>query len=267
VPTPPFRRDDKKVDDTARKTVDAADAERKRVVAVRRQDEYLKKSREEGFVAIGLEQEKVLMLQTEDVTFPKNWKELSAKRTQVKMTDKEKKLINALNTPMTVDLQDSTLEDVIKYLQDKAGIPIIVPDVVLQDKGITYKVPVSVNLKNVTLRTILKKVLGDVGLVYVVDKETLQVTTEERASKTLTTRTYYVGDVFGLQAQRFGGIYNQLQMMTAVNDIIGVIVGTVEPRSWWLNGGEGTIAFDPRTMSLVVRQTAEIHFMLGGLGR
>ena len=28
----------------------------------------------------------------------------------------------------------------------------------------------------------------------------------------------------------------------------------------------GSITFDPTTMSLIVRQTAEVHMMLGGLG-
>ncbi len=54
----------------------------------------------------------------------------------------------------------------------------------------------------------------------------------------------------------------QAQAMRTINDLIGVIVGTVEPDSWWVNGGPGRIVFDPRTMSLVVTQTAEVHYML-----
>ena len=34
-----------------------------------------------------------------------------------------------------------------------------------------------------------------------------------------------------------------------------------------INQGGGTIAFDPITMSLIVKQTAEVHYMLGGVGR
>ena len=44
--------------------------------------------------------------------------------------------------------------------------------------------------------------------------------------------------------------------------IIGLIVSSVEPQSWWVNGGTGRIVFDPRTKSLIVSQTAEIHYML-----
>jgi len=42
----------------------------------------------------------------------------------------------------------------------------------------------------------------------------------------------------------------------------GLIVSSVEPQSWWVNGGPGRIVFDPRTKSLIVSQTAEIHYML-----
>ncbi len=50
--------------------------------------------------------------------------------------------------------------------------------------------------------------------------------------------------------------------------IIDLIQNSVEPQSWQVNGGPGTIRFDPLTMSILVKQTAEVHFILaGGLGR
>jgi hypothetical protein len=45
-----------------------------------------------------------------------------------------------------------------------------------------------------------------------------------------------------------------------------MIISTVDPASWQgvSERGYGTISYDPATMSLVVRQTAEMHYMLGG---
>jgi hypothetical protein len=43
-----------------------------------------------------------------------------------------------------------------------------------------------------------------------------------------------------------------------------MIQTNVEPESWKINGGPGTIVFDPARLMLVVKQTAEIHYMLGG---
>lgn len=265
VTLPPVRREDPKNSGDSRKPNDKASDEIKRVQQARAQDDYIKKTREDGYLALQLSNDKAHMPQAEDISFPKDWAEKTAKRSQIAMTEEEKKLIRALNTPIDLDLPDSTLQDVVEYLQAKTKVVINVPNSVLEDKGITYKTPVSVKLKNVTMRTILKKVLADVGLTYVVEKGTILVTTEERAKEMLTTRTYYVGDLVAFTGRGIGpnGFGSRAAAILAINDIIGVITGTVEPNSWWTNGGLGTIAFDPVRMTLVVRQTAEIHFMLG----
>ncbi len=53
--------------------------------------------------------------------------------------------------------------------------------------------------------------------------------------------------------------------------LIVMVTQTVEPDSWEVNGkgGLGTIVFYPPTMSLVVKQTAEMHYLMGlsGVGR
>jgi hypothetical protein len=263
VSIPPLRRDDSKKDPgDGRKSNDTANNEIKRVQQAKAQDDYIKKTREENLLALELSNDKAHMPQANDISFPNDWQAITAKRSQINMTPEEKKIIKALSTPLNIQLEDSTLKDVVEYLQDKTGVVINVPNSVLEDKGITYKTPVSVNLKNVTMRTILKKVLADVGLTYVVDKGTILVTTEERAKEMLTVRTYYVGDLIAFTGGRLG-FGNKAAAITAMNDIIGVIIGTVEPNSWWVNGGNGTIAYDPVRMTLVVKQTAEIHFMLG----
>ena len=58
-------------------------------------------------------------------------------------------------------------------------------------------------------------------------------------------------------------------MAQSVSLLIQTIVGTVEPDSWQVNNPEakGTIYFDPRTLNLIVKQSAEVHYVLGGLGR
>src|SRR5262249_50720291 len=179
------------------------------------------------------------------------------KRTKLNVTPEEAKVIKALSSPITIDMKESTLEAVIGYLKDKAGVDINVPKLILEERNITYQTPVSVSLKDVTLRTVLKKVLADVGLTYIVKEGAIQVTTEERAKQTLTVRTYYIGDLLGFApGVRFS------PYARAINDIIGLIVSSVEPQSWWVNGGPGRIVFDPVTRSLIVSQTAEIHYML-----
>jgi hypothetical protein len=43
-----------------------------------------------------------------------------------------------------------------------------------------------------------------------------------------------------------------------------MIQRTVDPASWQNNGGQGTILFNPGTMALIIKQSAEMHLILGG---
>ena len=118
--------------------------------------------------------------------------------------------------------------------------------------------------KNVTLRTVLRKVLGDLGLAYIIKDGSIQVTTPLRAKETLTVRTYYLGDMALVTDFRLPAVLTQLQAVQNASQIIDAIQSSIDPQSWRANGGTGTILFDPRTLSLVVKQSAEVHFMLGG---
>jgi hypothetical protein len=46
--------------------------------------------------------------------------------------------------------------------------------------------------------------------------------------------------------------------------IIEMIQAQIEPESWSVNNGPGKIAFEPTRMVLVVKASAEVHYMLGG---
>jgi hypothetical protein len=57
-------------------------------------------------------------------------------------------------------------------------------------------------------------------------------------------------------------MFNQMQLYQNVANLIAQIKGSIEPDSWDDRGGAGTIFFDPRTMTLAVRQSAEVHLVL-----
>jgi hypothetical protein len=203
----------------------------------------------------------------DDVEFPRNWKELSARRSKSQLTDAEVKLLKALNTPLKdIDFDKMHFSDVLQYLQDKTGVNIQVPKTIMDEVSISYETPVTLKSNDITLRSVLKKVLGDLNLTYIVKNAEIQVTTPERAKQTYTTRAYYVGDLAGLGDQRLGPILQQAQMAQSVLIIMNSIVQTVEPNTWKVNNPEagGTITFDPLTMSIIIKQTAEMQLILGG---
>jgi len=201
-----------------------------------------------------------------DIEFPKDWREKSERRLKSAnpMTQRERELLKALNTPYDVEFNGEKLQDVIKYLETLTGQPINADPEALREANVTYEGSiVNYPKRKATLRSVLKKVLGDLGLTYIVRDESILITTPARARDTMTIRSYYVGDLVAVTDRRFGPVYGQLQMLQQVNQLMILIQETVDPESWQAHGGQGSIYFDPVTMTFVVKQSAEVHFLLG----
>jgi hypothetical protein len=202
-----------------------------------------------------------------DVEFPKDFQERTKNRAAVNTTAKEKAILKALNTTVTVDFKNSKFQDVIDTVSTLIGQPILLDQNALEEAKITYDTPINLKVKGVTARTILRKILGEFSLAYMIKEETIQVTSALKARETMITRSYNIGDLVdtgGLDALRFGnpGI-GAVQIVQNVNAIIDLIQTSVDPDSWKKNGGQGTIAFNPSTMSLIIRNNAEVHSALG----
>lgn len=199
------------------------------------------------------------------IEYPKDWAQKTAKRKAgVTLTAKEQAILKALNMGVTVNFKDQRFEDVIEYLATLTGQPILLDKRALDEAMIGYDTPVTANVKNVTVRTLLRKILNEHGLAYVIKDESIQVTSELKAKSMLIARAYPVADLIG-GGPAFGvnPLLNQFQMMQNVTQLIDLIQNTIDPQSWQVNGGPGTISFHAPTMSLIVRQSAELHAVLG----
>lgn len=210
-----------------------------------------------------------------DVEFPKDWKEKTKRRTSamVTLTAKEKALLRALDTPVSVTFKQERFQDVVEYLATATGQPFLLDKSSLSDAQIDYDTPVSLSVKNVSVRSVLKKILGDLGLAYVVKDECIQIISAAKAKEMMLVRSYYIGDLLNAgggpgdpATNIFGPGVGQLQMMQNIAGIIDLIQTTVDPPSWQSNGGPGAIFFHYPTMSLVIKQSAEVHGVLSGGG-
>lgn len=197
---------------------------------------------------------------------PDDWKEKSKRRSSaVKLTDKEKAILEALKKPVKIDYNMETFQSVIDHLSRQMGQDIIVDKQALGEANIGYDTPITLRFnKPVSARTALKRVLADVNLAYVIRKETIEVTSVQRAREMMTVRTYYVGDLLGVVSPLLPAVVNDFQMIQAVGIILNEIQ-KIEPESWQDKGGPGTVTFDPVRMAIVVKQSAEVHYMLNGL--
>jgi hypothetical protein len=200
-----------------------------------------------------------------DYDLPPDWLEKTKRRSPAaKLTSGEKAILEALKKLVKVDYNMDTFQSVIDHLSKQMGLNILTSKQALEEANVTYDSPITLRFnKPITARTALKRVLGDLGLTYVIRNENIEVTTIARAREMLTTRTYYIGDLMGVASPILPAIVNQFQALEAIGSIISSIQG-IDPESWQSNGGAGTIAFDPVRMSLVIKQTAEMHYLLGG---
>jgi hypothetical protein len=201
-----------------------------------------------------------------DVEFPKDFKERTKGRSAATpLTAKEKSILRALNTPITIKFKDSRFEEVIEYLKTITNQPILLDQAALDEAKLNYDTPITVNVREVAMRTLLRKILGDFGLTYVIKGETIQVTSTVKARETMVTRTYNVRDLVDPgNTVMWGAGINAVQAAQNVNAIIDLIQTSVDPESWKKNGGQGTIVFHGPSMSLVIKNSAEVHSMIGG---
>jgi hypothetical protein len=244
----------------ASKAKDSFDAARTRVADA----DKLKAAKNAGFDATVRGTEESAVASDKAMTFASAYAYRAALRGKQQLTAKEKSLLKALNSVMSVDFNKSAFRDVIDYMMEKTGQTIVLDPDSLKEAMVEYDDPVTFKGKKLTVRTILKKVLADRGLTYILQEGTIQVVTPQRARETLVTRAYPVGDLASSLDMRFPPLVRRLQILQNVAQLIDLIQNNVEPSSWQANGGLGTISFYEPTMSLVIRQTAEMHYQLGG---
>ena len=209
------------------------------------------------------------MLPIGDIEFPKDWAEKTKlrKARMNPLTAAERAILEALNKPITFDAKDIKLDEALDQFGKLLGQPLVTDEDALKQLNIGYDATVSVRAKRpVAARSVLRQTLSQLGLTYVIKDQSIYITTPEKAKQMMVVRTYYLGDLMGFMDFRLPPVLNQLQMAQNVASIIDLIKRTVDPDSWADNGrdGQGTIAFDPLAMSLVVRQSAEVHYLLGG---
>ena len=156
----------------------------------------------------------------------------------------------ALKRPLDVDFVETPLGDVIEFLRQKTKIEIQPSTRALANAGLSTDMPVSCNIKGVSLGASLRIILRDLDLTYVIRDEVLLITTPDECEAALETRVLPVDDLVSYRDQR--------SVPTAGFDhLIDLISVIISPQSWGDVGGPGTI--DVFRGSLVVSQTADVQ--------
>lgn len=160
---------------------------------------------------------------------------------------------------VSVDFQESSLEEVRAYLSHEFGLPIAFDREGLDAAGVTQEVPVTFQATNRPLGAVLNDLLAAHELTWMIaDEELILFTTSEEVESDLRTIVY---DVRHLVSPDFGP--------PDYDSLIETITSTIQPTSWTDVGGTGAITEGDGC--LVVSQTdfehRKIRFLLDALTR
>jgi hypothetical protein len=163
----------------------------------------------------------------------------------------------ALESVAEIDATDTPLSDLVNALEEEHGIEIQLDTRALEETGVTADVPVSFNVRGMTLGSALRHALRQHSLTWAIADGALVITTPQEAEQSyLDTRVYDVADLI---APRDGAP----SALDNANSLLDVIAGAVAPDSWDEVGGPGALkVFEG---ALTVAQTEEVHEQLAAL--
>lgn len=122
---------------------------------------------------------------------PELWRMLTERRKKYKAVDlaepggHETEIRAALDETTEGDFTDQPLTDVLDYLKQRHDIEIQIDDRALSDSSVSTETPITHRFKGLTLRSALRRVLGDLDLTYVIRNDVLVVTTKASAEDLL----------------------------------------------------------------------------------
>lgn len=139
-----------------------------------------------------------------DINYPKNWAEITAKRTGTEeMTEPEvnrqaRKKLSTVAPALKFDAQP--FEEVIEQLGALTGLNIVPNWAALEAVGIEKDAEVTLRLQNVTfekaMRTILETIgAGETELAYEIDEGVIQISTKDDLSRRTIVRVYNIQDL------------------------------------------------------------------------
>ena len=126
----------------------------------------------------------------------------------------------------TQDFSDSSLREVVSWLQEEQDIVVLVDKKALNEIGISFAEPVSDHLQEAPVYLLLNR-LQSMGIGWYYDDEVLYMTSVKVSQARATTVPYNVGDLIDSGYE--------------LDHLVAVITNTIDPDSWEETGGIGAL--------------------------
>lgn len=176
-------------------------------------------------------------------------------------SDLEKRIRAALDEPANVQYLDTQLSDIANDLSLRYKIPVHLDVTALTADGKSPDTTLSLSVREGSLRSALRLLLGAQALMFVVRNDVLLVTTKTAAEAMTSTRIHQVHDLVVMPN-------DPTAAHPDFEALIEIIVSTIQPESWREAGGtQGDIQpyRGPGMLTLVVKQTDEVHEQIESL--
>jgi hypothetical protein len=164
----------------------------------------------------------------------------------------EKRILAALDEPMSLDVVEMPLRDVVLYLVDRHGVPLILLADKLEEASVGLDTPITKNLNGISLRSVLQLVLKDLELTYVLRDEALVITTPEDAEARLRTVAYPVHDLVTVA-----------KGLADFDPLIELLSASLTPDSWGDGNNNGIRVVGDGW--LIVEHTDNVHEQIASL--
>jgi hypothetical protein len=132
------------------------------------------------------------------------------------------------------EFTDTPLSNFVSLLREKYSMNVVIDYRALKDKNIGEDSPVTINLKNVTVRSALELAIRPLGLNWTIYCEALVISTPAAIQSMQFNRVYDITDLVMVAGE-------QGKTWEEPDTFIDLITSTASPESWENTGGHGTI--------------------------
>ncbi len=153
-----------------------------------------------------------------------------------------------------VNFEDTMLGEAANFLSTAAKIPILIDVRALEDYGLATDTPVNLQHRNIKLKDVLRLMLEEHELTYVIRNEVCMITTIEESEANMDVRIYPVYDL-AIDDMRRPWPFRSREL----HELKNTMTATVAPDSWDDVGGPGSVSVFSHPTALVVQQTHEVH--------
>ena len=175
----------------------------------------------------------------------------------------EQRIEQALAQRGSLDAVEKPLRDVVQELSRQFQVQIVVSQKRLEEASVSPDTPITKTLHSLPLESILRRVLADLELGFIVRDNVLLITTPEDIESQLDTRVFPVLDLVTQLGRRPQGASANAERDYV--SLIDTITCTIAPDTWDALGGPGSITAFDNAGVLVISQTDEIQVQVGQL--